>query len=93
MTDENSDIRTHETPGRRAPAGEGVSAPLAKDSGGLPQMSVFDGAGNESVVVVGENEDGQVAEGTGATSEEAVEDTEEGDSRVGDAFETNHAPK
>ena len=92
MTHENEDIRTQETTGRRAPDGEGVSAPYAKDSGGPAQMSVFDGAGNESVVVVGENEDGQVAEGTGATLGEALKDNE-GHSRLGDAFNPQHAPK
>lgn len=93
MTSENEDIRPHETAGRRAPDGEGVAAPFAKDSGGPPQMSVFDGAGNESVVVVGENEDGQVAEGTGATFDEALKDTQKGDSRLGDAFNPKHVPK
>lgn len=91
MPPENEDIHTHETAGRRAPEGEGVSAPYAKDSGGPSQMSVFDGAGNESVVVVGENEDGQVAEGTGATLEDALKDTQKGDSRLGDAFNPKHA--
>ena len=92
MPDENEDIRTQETAGHRAPDGEGVGAPFAKDSGGPPQMSVFDGAGNESVVVVGENEDGQVAEGTGANLEDALKDTEKGD-RLGDAFNPAHTPK
>lgn len=90
---ENENVRTHETAGRRAPAGEGVSAPFAEDSGGPPQMSVFDGAGNESVVTLGVNEDGRVAEGTGATLEDARKDAGMGDSVIGDDFETENAPK
>lgn len=79
--------------GHRAPEGEGVSAPFAADSGGPPQMSVFDGAGNESVVTLGQNEDGRVAEGTGATLEDAMADAEKGDTLLGDDFDPKHAPK
>ncbi len=52
-------------PQHRAPAGEGVRAPLAQETGDLPQYSTFDGKGNEEVVVLGENEKGQPAKGSG----------------------------
>lgn len=77
---------THQTAGRRAPAGEGVLSPSADETGGPPQTSVFDGAGNESVVVLAENKDGQMHEGTGATLEDALEDAQTGDAVLGDAF-------
>ena len=43
----------------RAGPGEGVRAPFAAESGGSPEISVFDGKGNESVVVMTESEDGR----------------------------------
>lgn len=49
----------------RAAAGEGIRAPFAQDTGGQSQTSVFDGKGNESVVVFGENTSGVPAQGTG----------------------------
>ena len=86
MTGHDDDKRLRNA-GRRAPEGEGVSAPLSKDSGGPPQMSIFDGAGNESVVVLGQNEeDGRVGQGAGATLEDAKEDARTGDSLLSDDF-------
>jgi len=79
--------------GHRVPEGQGVSAPFAAESGGPPQMSVFDGAGNESVVTLGVNEDGRVAEGTGADLDEAMKDAAKGDSLLGDDFDPKHTPK
>lgn len=82
----NKTTWTHETGGHRVPADEGISAPFAADSGGPPQTSVFDGAGNESVVVLAENKDGRMAEGTGATLDDALKEAQEGDTLLGDAF-------
>lgn len=81
----------HATAGRRAPAGEGILSPTSDETGGPPQTSVFDGAGNESVVVVTENKDGEIVEGTGATLEDALKDADKGDNRLGDAFGTQHS--
>lgn len=79
--------------GRRAPQGEGISAPFSKDSGGPPQTSIFDGAGNESVVVLGRNEkDGRMAEGAGATLDDALEDARTGDTLLGEDFSPNKDP-
>ncbi len=85
---DNSDsaIHTHTTSGHRVPAGEGISSPTVAEAGGPPQTSVFDGAGNESVVVLAENKDGRAAEGTGATLAEALKDAHDGDTLLGDAF-------
>jgi len=55
----------------RAGEGEGVRAPLAQDGADHSEFSVFDGAGNESVVVVGTNDEGKVSQSTGKSSEEA----------------------
>lgn len=77
---------THETAGHRVPAGEGISSPPVAESGGPPQTSVFDGAGNESVVVLAENKDGRMAEGTGDTLADALKDAHDGDTLLGDAF-------
>lgn len=86
MTGHDDDKRLRNA-GRRAPEGEGVSAPLSTDSGGPPQMSIFDGAGNESVVTFAENDkDGRIGEGAGATLEDAQADARDGDSLLGDDF-------
>lgn len=83
---DDDNLRLRNT-GRRAPEGQGHTAPLSTESGEPPQFSIFDGAGNESVVVLGENEkDGRVAEGTGATLEEAMDDARKGDTLLGDDF-------
>lgn len=65
-----------------APDSEGVSADDPA------QMSIYDGAGNETVVVMSENEEGRRAQGTGATAEEALADAESGDSILGKGFGT-----
>lgn len=62
--------------------GEGVEADTPA------QMSVYDGAGNETVVAMADNEDGRRAQGTGATAEEALEDAKSGDSILGSGFGT-----
>ncbi|MGQ0521364.1 MAG: hypothetical protein ACT4PX_09480 [Actinomycetota bacterium] len=68
--------------GRRAPEGQGAGGPV-----GTGETSIFDGAGNESVVILGQNEaDGRVAEGAGATREEAQEHARKQDSLLDDAF-------
>jgi len=70
----------------RAGPGEGIRAPFAQDSGGQAQTSVFDGKGNESVVVYGENEDGRPAQGTGPDVESAQTEVAEGEEHPGSAF-------
>jgi len=37
-------------------------------------MSIYDGAGNERVMVTGDGTDGRAAQGTGDTAEDAMED-------------------
>lgn len=71
---------------RRAGPDEGVRAPLASEGADHAEMSVFDGAGNESVVVVADDEEGKVSEGTGGTSEEAMADAKEPGHRLGKGF-------
>ena len=63
-----------------APEGQGI------DADDPSQMSLYDGAGNETVVVMAENEQGRRAQGTGATAEEARADAEKGDSLLGEGF-------
>jgi len=70
----------------RAGEGEGVRAPLAQDGADHSEFSVFDGAGNESVVVVGTNDDGQRVQATGESSEEATGALGKMKEKLGDAF-------
>ena len=74
----------------RAGPGEGVRAPYATETG-VSEISVFDGAGNESVVRTGGDDTGQRAQGTGPSSAAAEDDTEKllekgGRQDVGDAM-------
>jgi len=70
----------------RAGEGEGVRAPLAQDGADHSEFSVFDGAGNESVVVVGTNEDGKLVQSTGDSSAAAAKGVNKLKERLGKAF-------
>ena len=70
-------------PQHRAPAGEGHQAPLAEESDAPPQYSSFDSKGNERVVVLSTNEEGQPAQGVGTDAAAAKADAEQGDSQIG----------
>ncbi len=70
----------------RAAEGEGVRAPLASDGADHSEFSVFDGAGNEQVVVVATNEDGKLVQSTGDSSAEATKGINKLKERLGDAF-------
>lgn len=70
----------------RAGPGEGVRAPLVSDGADHAEFSVFDGKGNESVVVVGANSEGRTSQGTGASSEEAAADASRADNKLGEGF-------
>lgn len=62
-------------PQNRAGEGEGARAPFATETG-VSEISVFDGAGNESVVRTVGAADGSRVQGTGSTSEAAAADAE-----------------
>ncbi|MGH9076112.1 MAG: hypothetical protein ACRDY0_01430 [Acidimicrobiales bacterium] len=73
-------------PQHRAPAGDGIRAPLTSDGADHAEFSVFDGAGNESVVVVTDDDKGRMSEGTGPTSQAARADARSPKSRLGEGF-------
>jgi hypothetical protein len=79
-------------PQHRAGPGEGVRAPFAEHEGGDPQISVFDGKGNEQVVVASANREGNLAQGTGPDSESARAEAQDGEAHPGSAF-INPEPK
>lgn len=81
-------------PQHRAGPGEGVRAPYATETG-VSEISVFDGAGNESVVRTVGDEKGKRAQGTGPNSAAAAADAEElleegGRQDLGDAMGPVH---
>lgn len=80
-------------PQHRAGEGEGVRAPYATETG-VSEISVFDGAGNETVVRTMGGEDGERAQGTGATSADAQADAEgllkQGGQSIGEGFGPVH---
>lgn len=74
-------------PQNRANPGEGGRAPSVEDSGSdLPEYSIFDGKGNESVVVVGANDDGATSQGTGEDREAAIENMKDTKDTLGPDF-------
>ncbi|MDQ6613178.1 MAG: hypothetical protein M3083_00025 [Actinomycetota bacterium] len=74
----------------RAGPGEGVRAPLVQDGADHAEFSIFDGKGNESVVVVTTDDEGRIAEGTGPTSAAAMKDARKSGDRLGNAFGGKH---
>jgi hypothetical protein len=85
FSDPNLVIGTPEE-ARRAPEGEGNRAPLAQNEGGDPQFSIFDGQGNEDVVVVTENPDGKPVAATGHSADEAKKSVDKMDTMIGDGY-------
>ena len=72
-------------PQHRAGPDEGVKAPYQEGKGPI-QSSVFDGAGNEIVVVTTTNAEGERVQGTGGSAEEAAKEAEELDRGTGEGF-------
>lgn len=72
-------------PQRRAAPGEGIRAPETDET---PQTSVFDSRGNESVVVVAEDEQGRQSQGSGPDTASARAEAEKGEANPGSAL--NH---
>ena len=50
------------------------------------QMSVFDGAGRESVVVIGQDQGGRRKQGTGRSAAEAARDAQSTKEPIGEGF-------
>jgi len=73
----------------RAPEGQGVRAGPASQKGEPIQQSVFDGAGNEVVVVSTVDEEGRVRQGTGPDAEAALKDAKKGKDPIGRGFWTD----
>ncbi len=74
-------------PQNRANPGEGGRAPSVEDSGGdVPEYSIFDGKGNESVVVVGADDDGNRKQGTGSDREAALKNMKDTKDPLGPDF-------
>jgi hypothetical protein len=77
-------------PEHRSPPGQGQDAPLAQGTGGGEvQHTVFDGHGNEVVVVNTTDDEGVVAQGTGATAEEARADAKQPGDLLGEGYATD----
>lgn len=71
----------------RANPGEGGRAPSVEDSDSdVPEYSIFDGKGNESVVVVGGDDDGEHSLGTGADREAALKNMKNTKEKLGPDF-------
>ena len=79
-------LGTDNGPQNRAGPGEGVRAPLAQDTGGEAQISVFDGKGNERVVVATQNPEGNLAQGTGDDAASARAEAHRGEEHPGSSF-------
>ena len=88
MQDDRAGTTDH--PQHRAGPDEGVRAdnPGSADEPGPIQNSIFDGKGNEQVVVVGDNKEGRPVQATGDSSEEAQAKVADQDDLLSPAFET-----
>ena len=78
-TDDRQGVMGSNPDRRRAGPGEGIRADFAQETGGQAQTSVFDGKGNESVVIFGVNTEDQPAQGTGPDVASAEAEVAEGD--------------
>jgi hypothetical protein len=58
----------------RTPEGEGSDSTMSEKESGPAEVSVYDGMGNEKVMVTTDGDDGRAIQGTGDTAEEAVKD-------------------
>ena len=83
---DKGDTGTSDHEQHRAGPNEGVRAPLSRDSGGPSQTSIFDGKGNETVVVLDETEDGVTSQGTGPSTEAALENAKDPGDTLGPDF-------
>ena len=72
----------------RAGDEEGVRAPMAAELG-HGENSIFDGKGNETVVVTTTDEEGRLRQGTGKNREEAMKDAKKGKDPIGKGFWTD----
>ena len=88
LADQNNPIEEQDTEVHRAAPGEGVRAPLAQEGADHAEYSIFDGKGNEQVVVVGDNKHGKPVQATGDTSEEAMSQVEDQEIQLSPAFDT-----
>ena len=88
LGDQNNPIEEQDTEVHRAPPGEGVRAPLAQDGADHAEFSIFDGKGNEQVVVVGDYKEGKPVQATGDTAAEAASKVEDQDIALSPAFDT-----
>lgn len=71
----------------RAGPDEGVRGPRVEETG-VAQSSIFDGAGNEVVVVTTTDADGRNKQGTGGSVEEAMESAKSTKEPIGEGFGT-----
>lgn len=85
-SDTSATIGDSDHPQHRAGPGEGIRAPLAQEGADHAEMSVFDGAGNEKVVVVADDDQGRMSQGTGGSSAEALADARKPGDRLGHGY-------
>jgi hypothetical protein len=85
MPDTADGGRLADSPAHRAPEGEGARAPFVTEKGEPIQQSIFDGSGNEIIVVTIETEEGR-RQGTGATYEEALKNARASKEIIGEGF-------
>jgi hypothetical protein len=88
LGDQNNPIEEQDTPVHRAGPGEGVRAPLTGEGADHAEFSIFDGKGNEQVVVVGDNKEGKPVQATGDSAAEAQSKVADQDELLSPAFDT-----
>ena len=87
MTEKRVKDQPLDHPVHRADPGEGARGPWASETG-VVQQSIYDGAGNEVIVVTTTNDEGVRKQGTGPTTEAALEDAMTTKKPIGEGFGT-----
>jgi hypothetical protein len=82
---EESRTGSSDHPQHRTPPGEGSEAAMSEGTGQPAEMSLYDGAGNETTSVLTEDAEGRPRQGTGETTEEAIQEARSG-KPIGEAF-------
>ncbi len=74
MQPEENRTGSSDHPQHRTPGGQGSESTMSEEQPGPSEVSIFDGAGNERVMVTADGTDGRASQGTGDTAEDAMED-------------------
>ena len=74
MQSEENRVGSSDHEQQRTPEGQGAQSTMSEQEPGPAEMSIFDGKGNEQVMVTTDSDEGTATQGAGDTVEEAIKD-------------------